>query len=225
MPANGKPNGRFTLPALTPVSFSLTEGTDIPPPPDSPTEEALTPTPAYPAAKARQPTESSSSHVNGNGKVSAAKGIYDGRGRTITTISGDNPPISPASTRRPISIRRFLSLKSLNANYAGGTSQDHASLRDILAIGRPDSPSSFWSGRPSLGTTRSGSWFSKLGGGGKRTSIVYNKAPPDKEEVRQENMGPPPPILPELNQLKAKIYTDDEGSLGGGEMFRSIKGE
>ena len=37
--------------------------------------------------------------------------------------------------------------------------------------------------------------------------------------------GPPPPKLPELDQLKAKIAYDDGGSLGGGEMFRDIRGE
>lgn len=37
--------------------------------------------------------------------------------------------------------------------------------------------------------------------------------------------GPPPPKLPELNQLKAGIADGDEGSLGGGEMFRNIRGE
>jgi hypothetical protein len=68
---------------------------------------------------------------------------------------------------------------------------------------------------------RSGSWFSKLGGGGggKRTSVVYENPPPEKKPK-----GPPPPKLPELNQLKAKI-ADDEGSLGGGEMFKNISGE
>ncbi|KAA8567726.1 hypothetical protein EYC84_008197 [Monilinia fructicola] len=40
MPFNGKPNGRFELPALSTFDFNLTDGTDIPPPlPDSPIEE------------------------------------------------------------------------------------------------------------------------------------------------------------------------------------------
>lgn len=78
------------------------------------------------------------------------------------------------------------------------------------------------SGRPSLIKKKSGSWFSKLGGGsGKRTSVVYENPAP--EVVK--HMGPPPPKLPELNQLKAKIADDDEGSLGGGEMFKNIRGE
>jgi hypothetical protein len=215
MPANGKPNGRFELPALTPVTFSLTEGTDIPPPPDSPIEEKAPP----PAPKVQTADSTSTAPVNGVvAPATAANGVYDGRGRTTTTV--DNPPLSPASTTRPSSIRRFLSRKSLNTNYTNGT--DHnGSHEDLTGVERPDSPSSFLSGRPSLIKKRSGSWFSKLGGGGggKRTSVVYENPPPEKKPK-----GPPPPKLPELNQLKAKI-ADDEGSLGGGEMFKNISGE
>ena len=81
------------------------------------------------------------------------------------------------------------------------------------------------SGRPGLGRKKSGSWFSKLGGGGKRTSVVYENAAPVQQDVRVEKKGPPPPKLPELDQLKAKVASDDEGSLGGGEMFKNIRGE
>jgi hypothetical protein len=150
----------------------------------------------------------------------AANGAYDGRGRTITTV--DNPPLSPASMTRPSSIRRFLSRKSLNTNYTNGTNHSNGSREDLAGIGRPDSPISFLSGRPSLIKNKSGSWFSKLGGagGGKRASVVYENT----SQVKKP-MGPPPPKLPELNQLKAKIADDDEGSLGGGEMFKNIRGE
>ncbi|KAG0650351.1 hypothetical protein D0Z07_2987 [Hyphodiscus hymeniophilus] len=229
MPANGKPNGRFTLPALTPVSFSLTDGTDIPPPPDSPIEErapAPTPTPtpvpaAQAASSAPTPTPiNGNAAPNGNAAFSGS-GVYDGRGRTTTTV--DHPPLSPASTSRPSSIRRFLSRKSLNTNYTNGN-HDNGSNEDILGGGRPDSPSSFMSGRPELAKKKSGSWFSKLGGGGKRTSVVYENPTPVQPVVRQEKKEPPPPKLPELNQLKAKIV-DDDGGLGGGEMFRDIRGE
>lgn len=112
----------------------------------------------------------------------------------------------------------------MNTNYTNGTNHDNGSHEDILGVGRPDSPSSFLSGRPSLGKKTSGSWFSKLGGGGKRTSVVYENTSAAQQEKKVVK-GPPPPKLPELNQLKAKIADDDEGSLGGGEMFKNIKGE
>jgi hypothetical protein len=80
---------------------------------------------------------------------------------------------------------------------------------------RPESSLSFVDGRPGLRTKRSGSWFKRLGSGN-RSSVVY-------EEKKVVPMGPPPPKLPELNQLKAKIPEDDEGSLGAEDIFKSIK--
>lgn len=50
----------------------------------------------------------------------------------------------------------------------------------------------------------------------KRTSIVY------EEKEKEAPKGPPPPTLPELDQLKAKVIADDAGSLGGGDMFKNI---
>jgi hypothetical protein len=107
------------------------------------------------------------------------------------------------------------------SNYTNGTNHN-GSVEDLSRIGRPESPSSFLSGPPKK--KRNSSWFGRLGssGRGKRTSVVYESAAPPQQ---QEKMGPPPPKLPELNQLKAKIADDDEGSLGGGEMFKDIRGE
>jgi hypothetical protein len=208
MPANGKPNGRFELPSITPVNYSLTDGTNIPPPPDSPIEEAPPPAPKPEPAGLTLSPENAATNANG---------FYDGRGRTS---AADKPPLSPASTKRPSSIRRFLSRKSLNANYTNGTNHN-GSQEELAGIERPESSLSFASGRPSLIKKTSGSWFRRLGGtgGGNRTSVVY------ENNMLEEKvpMGPPPPKLPELNQLKAKIADDDEGSLGGGDMFKNIK--
>ena len=227
MPANGKPNGRFELPSITPVKYSLTglspspasqpamclrcstDGTNIPPPPDSPIEERAPPPPPKP--EAAQPVP-----VGENGATNA-NGFYDGRARMSAT---ENPPMSPAFTKRPGSIRRFLSRKSLNANYTNGTNY-RGSQEEVAGIERPESSLSFASGRPSLMKKRSGSWFRRLGGTGAeiRTSVIYENSRP-QERVP---MGPPPPKLPELNQLKNRIMDDDQGSLGGGDMFKNIK--
>jgi len=73
--------------------------------------------------------------------------------------------------------------------------------------------------RPGLEKKRS--WFRRLASNGgtetarKRASVVY--------EEKRTPQGPPPPRLPELNQLKAKVDKNDEGSLGGEEMFKNIK--
>jgi hypothetical protein len=85
-------------------------------------------------------------------------------------------------------------------------------------IDRPESSLSFVSGRPGLIKKKSGSWFKRLGSSGasgNRTSVVY--------EEKKVPMGPPPPKLPELNQLKAKIPEDDEGRLGAEDIFKNIK--
>jgi len=208
MPANGKPStGRFELPALTPLKFSLTDGTNIPPPPESPVEEQ--PPPPAPKPAVAEPVANA---VNGHSPAGAANGVYDGRGRTS---AADRPPLSPASTKRPSSIRRFLSRKSLNTNYVNGTNTN-GSREDLTGIGRPDSPSSFMSG-PLLLRKKSGSWFRRFGshGTGNRTSVVY--------EDEKKPMGPPPPKLPELNQFKARVEDNDGGSLGADDMFKSIK--
>jgi hypothetical protein len=199
----GKTNGRFELPALTPITFSLTDGTDIPPP-DSPIEE-------IPAPAAPKEAAIGNSPISGNGTTPP---VWNGHGQT--TSSMEQPPLSPASTR-PASIRRFLSRKSLNSNYTNGTSHN-ISQEDLT--NRPESPASFFGGPPKT-AKRSGSWFRKLGGSNtsKRASIVF------ENKVSAKPMGPPPPKLPELNQLKAKLGGSDEGSLGGEDMFNNIKGE
>lgn len=85
---------------------------------------------------------------------------------------------------------------------------------------------SFASQRPSLAKKKSGSWFKRLGSsnGGKRTSIIYeDKKPIVASALPPVKKGPPPPKLPELNQLKAKIADNDDGSLGADDMFKNIK--
>ncbi|KAK0105364.1 hypothetical protein ONS95_004260 [Cadophora gregata] len=225
MPAtNGKPSiGRFELPQLTPINYSLTDGTGIPPPPDSPVEESVPASVAKDAGAAA--SEDSATKTNGSQSATPTNNngngaAYDGRGRPNTI---DEPPMSPASSTRQGSIRRFLSRKSLNTNYTNGTNTN-ASQEDLAGGAvRPESAMSFASQRPSLAKKKSGSWFRRLGSsnGSKRTSIIYeDKKPAPAPPVKK---GPPPPKLPELNQLKAKIGDNDEGSLGGEDMFKNIK--
>jgi hypothetical protein len=200
--------GKFELPVLAPLD-SLTAGTDIPPPPDSPIEEKALELPSKPE---HEIVSTVAEHANGaNGTTE-----YTGRGRTNET----SVPTSPVSMTRPSSIRRFLSRKSLYSNYSNGTGGNLSQENLSPEGGRPESPSTFSTiSRPS-GKRRSSSWFRRFVGSGetetKRTSIVYEEK--DKEAPK----GPPPPTLPELDQLKAKVIADDAGSLGGDDMFKNI---
>ncbi|RDL41574.1 uncharacterized protein BP5553_01553 [Venustampulla echinocandica] len=205
MPPNGKSNGRFQLPQLAPVNFSLTDGTDIPPPPDSPVEEK-----PRPATHLAIPPSTTTTTITTNGPLGVSTNVLavgSKRGRS------DDPPLSPASTRRPSSIRRFLSKKSLNANFVDGANR---SQEDLATIGRPDSRASVMT---DVNKKRSRSWFRRLSGSnlGRSNSIAVSKPLP------AEKKGPPPPKLPELNQFKAQIPEGDEGSLGAEDMFKNIK--
>lgn len=201
MPPNGKSKGRFELLALSPINYSLTEGTSIPPPPDSPVEETPpAPAPPKPVEKASRPPPVD---TNGNG-------AFDGRGRsTVTTIAS---PMSPTSSvRRPSSIRNFLARKSLapgdGSNYDGSADE----------FERPDSPASFRSGGPNL--VKKKSWFRRLSSVPRSGTVYENEQEP--EQTRPA--GPPPPMLPELNELKAKIPEGDDGGFGGESLFKNIR--
>lgn len=221
MPVHGKPNGRFELPQFTPLNFSQTfSGTDIPPPPDSPIDEK----PPLRAAEVAENPPQAAAAVATNGETNG-HGLYNGRVHSTEGVHASvttdlKPPMSPTSSHtRPSSIRRFLSRKSLNTNYQNGTNTN-ASHEDLTSIGRPDSAMSFASTNRPGKQQRSSSWFRRMSSnlGGSRTSVIY-------EEKRQNlvPMGPPPPKLPELSKLGAKIPEDDEGSLGGEELFKNIK--
>jgi hypothetical protein len=104
-------------------------------------------------------------------------------------------------------------------NYENGTNSN-ISEEDLKHMERPESSMSYASTtRPMMGRKKSGSWFRRISGsGGNRTSVIY-----EEKRASIVPMGPPPPKLPELSKLKAKIPEDDEGSLGGGDIFKNIK--
>jgi hypothetical protein len=221
MPVNGKPNGLFELPQFTPLNFSLTDGTDIPPPPRSPIEEK-----PPPIAPKRDVLDQSVATATTNGTpIDLANGnaVYDGRARTNgvvqTSVSADpKAPMSPvSSTTRPSSIRRFLSRRSLNTHYENGTNTN-VSHEDLMPVDRPESALSFASTKNMDKKSRP-SWFRRFSSNsGTRTAVIY-----EEKRATIMPMGPPPPKLPELSKLGAKIPEDDEGSLGGADLFKNIK--
>jgi len=210
---------RFELPQLTPVNYSLTEGTNIPPPPESPVREEPPSLPAPTSTQQVPGNDPSTPTASTNGTA------YEARGRTQNpTIN--IPPLSPVSTRtsRPGSIRRFLSRRSLNSGYTNGNKSvdDLSNYGNSTTIvetgGRPVSSLDVYPRQK-----RSSSWFRRLGsssygegnGVGNRTSVVYEEKVPEKE-------GPPPPTLPEL-KIGGKGVQEDDGSLGAEDMFKNIR--
>jgi len=202
--------GRFELPVLGPLD-SLTNGTNIPPPLESPVKEI--PPPII-------PSKVDPEDVSAAADSATTYGHTNGRLAVVTEHNGENgangnlSASSPSSERRPGSIRRFLSRNSMYLNYTESrTSQENLSIR-------AETPTSE---RPPNKKRRS-SWFARFTGNGlgeptknKRGSVVY------EEKITPVPMGPPPPKLPELNQLKARIEETDEGSLGGEDLFKNIK--
>ncbi|WYZ39103.1 hypothetical protein EsH8_III_001017 [Colletotrichum jinshuiense] len=79
---------------------------------------------------------------------------------------------------------------------------------------------------------RSSGWFKRLRSNEasppqqKRSSIVYEH--PNTSEtsshtqIKPQSQGPPPPMIPELSALEAKVDVTDGGSLGD-DLFKNIK--
>lgn len=63
----------------------------------------------------------------------------------------------------------------------------------------------------------------------KRASVVLEEsvsldvAREKKVQAPRRAAGPPPPKLPEIGMLGARKGKDEEGGLGGGDMFKDIK--
>ncbi|CAK7270144.1 hypothetical protein SEPCBS119000_003937 [Sporothrix epigloea] len=228
----GKP---FELPALDFKFASLTEGTNIPPPLPSPIAED----PQEPNFLNKKPstTDSASS-------PSRAAAVHAGLKR-----SADDVPASPTPSSRPGSIRRLFSRNLLSTAYADGERNDgqlaNSSSSTLVSgsIMRPESRSN-GSIMDERRARRSSGWFRRLRGetsdglassGGsimngsaprsplsKRTSMLFTNT---REQLLPQQQsakpaGPPPPMIPELSKLRAKI--DPNESLGS-DMFKNIK--
>ncbi|KAF1351621.1 hypothetical protein EJ07DRAFT_137559 [Lizonia empirigonia] len=232
MPSKFKP---LTLP---PINFSLTEGTSIPAPLDSPPETPRPPTPGK-GPLSSHPTPKSPlfpQHRVGspNGKASeetAAPEPPVTRGRMSDAASGGLSPTSPGSqNRRPSSVRQFLGLRTLSSKDS--LQQDE----------RPGSPATI-SGQSSLTRKKSSGWFSS-----KRKSSYFGSVPEGSESFTvtplsrtvtnggmgtpapvsripaqhtpPKKQGPPPPALPQLGSFGVNEKTL---SFDADDMFKNIK--
>ncbi|KAF1947967.1 hypothetical protein EJ02DRAFT_9442 [Clathrospora elynae] len=214
---------------LTPINFSLTDGTSIPAPLDSPPESPRPPTPGR-GPLSSHPTPKSPSFPpqadspSGKASEDSTAGAQLHHTRSSEAISAMSPT-SP-NNRRPASVRKFLGLRTLSSS-------------DSLKSDRPGSPATIHSQAPSLSRRKSGSWFGKkkmfaVGSvpEGQVDSTTYSNgrtvsqsASPAPAQAAQppKPQGPPPPALPGLSSFGVNA---DAFSLGADDLFKDIgKGE
>ncbi|KAI1504962.1 hypothetical protein F5X99DRAFT_332267 [Biscogniauxia marginata] len=209
-PSNGSAAGakRFELPLLDFKFGSLTDGTDIPPPPPSPKEEIPTPpkTPTYKVEEPKKQEENGA--ANGHGTPPSSD-------ITITTGAGvkrpaEDVPASPTPSGQG-SLRRLISKTLLNHAY-----DEQGSIISQSAprpVSRPTSSIMTEEKR----AKRSSGWFRRLRHSGNE-SANSNKRTSQIFEEPKKPAGPPPPKIPELSDLKTKVDTHL-----GDDLFKEIK--
>lgn len=203
-PAVSATGKRFELPALDFKFGSLTEGTDIPPPPPSPVRAV-----AVPAKTSMLDIEKAKAPV-ANGKTNVSHEPSPISVQTGTKRPATDYPTSPTSTR-PSSIRRLFSRSTLNKSYQDGEKAPE--------LQRPESRLSIATTATDVKKTkRSSGWFSRLRSsdnvGNKRT-VSVPMSPTIQEEKKPS--GPPPPMIPELTKVN-----QGNGGLGD-DLFKDIK--
>ncbi|KAK1992611.1 hypothetical protein LX36DRAFT_289686 [Colletotrichum falcatum] len=226
---------RFELPKLDFKFGSLTDGTDIPPPLPSPVQEVPTP-PHTPRVSETKESDKAKVDDKANGNATAAAAAaaaadaaaaVPGSPATTNGTKGfsDDMPLSPALSSRQGSIRRLFSRTLLNQAYAEGETHP------------PSRPMSRNTGSitDEKKTKRTSGWFKRLRSSEssppqKRSSVVYehpnisetSSHASSKVQAPLVSQGPPPPMIPELKALQAKVGLTDGGSLGD-DLFKNIK--
>jgi hypothetical protein len=172
----GKSSGssRFQLPALNLNFGSITDGTNIPPPPDSPVQKVPTPPqtpPPVKEAKNEAPKEST----------------QDTYGSVTEDVGNSTPQPSVTASSNEGQISSNASVQSPPPGYARPASQGGASYLDE----RKSKRTSGWFRRMKTGETTPN----------KRTSTMYMEEPPRATTPKKQS-GPPPPMIPELTDIE-----------------------
>lgn len=211
---------------LTPIEFSLTAGTSIPAPPDSPP---------------RTPIDGKSSNLDKTAK-DAKKLKPVTNGSLETPDSKQAPPLSPLSEtsqtsnqkRKTGGVRKFLSLRSLRGedkkNKGGKLHKDPPDAAKSPTTSkvsydnsRPTSPLSANSvevngtnPQNTLKHKKSAGWFNSASGRRKSTYVIGRL---DEQIAEPAKKGPPPPSIPELGTFAKGL---DGGEFGGADLFKNI---
>ncbi|TLD37484.1 hypothetical protein E2P81_ATG04296 [Venturia nashicola] len=237
---------------INPVDFSLTEGTNIPAPPDSPPQTPRPPTsdggpltshPTTPNGSSRMPGAFPPSPASGpvsettlNSKLPASPQTTYPNGNGNGNSNGYlSPAISPiVEKKRPSSVRRLLSLRSIRGekdkHVKYGTLNANGSS-DFNPSARPGSPYTIMSNESAISSVstqrkRNSAWF---GSSSKRKSGFFT-GKIEEDALEHEGgavqppvrTGPPPPTLPEFQQFKSLDGALDS-NLGAEDMFKNIK--
>lgn len=216
---------KYTPLTLSPINFSLTDGTSIPAPPASPPSTPRLPTPSKgPLSSHPTPSAAAATMPGAYPPTPSGTNGLDPLATLPSTSSGPgspmSQPLSPTlSKQRPGSVRKFLGLRTLSSSD---------SLRSIGSErpGSPDTRSSI-----SIGGARkkSGGWFGRRRSAMfarpemitvKEVAIVGRVEPVKEKKAQVVRKGPPPPALPELKSLGVG---EEAVSLGAEEMFKDIK--
>jgi hypothetical protein len=207
----GTKAARFQLPALNLDFGNITDGTNIPPPPDSPPPIQKEPTPPQTPKKATQ--ESQEAPVAANGTKEAQTPQSNGK-LAGTKRTADEAPLSPAASARQGSLRRLFSRNTLNNSYLEG----QTATAGVTASPRPESRGAASLLDDRVKSKRSSGWFKRFRSADqpRRSSVlvqeVQQTAPPPKTPT-----GPPPPMIPELAS-----FEKESGGLGD-DLFKNIK--
>ncbi|EGX95092.1 hypothetical protein CCM_03364 [Cordyceps militaris CM01] len=201
----GKP--QFEIPALNLNFGSITDGTNIPPPPPSP--KVPTPPQTPPTVNAKD--------VPAHGPTAAnkANGINTG------TYSPEEHVLSSPTRQVQLgSLRRMLSRRTLNNTAAESQLPGSQSVPVLDDVDRPQSRGGF-SLMGDRKSKRNSGWFKRFRhvdqppSSPRRSSFIMGGSSSNLPAARQ--LEPPPPMIPELRDLEK-----DEGSLGS-DIFRNIK--
>jgi len=251
---------QLSLPDFT---FSLTEGTNIPPPPQEPprpptpgrgplSSHPTTPVhlpgafPSFSAAfEQHQQSQPQRNLKNPRDSEEMARehaldGLNGGGHGGTTGSGGSGALLSPTGSvgsrgpppfKRPASVRKFLSLRSLNI-----ISNSQASPGAVVSTspsatdGRPGSPWTTSSTHTSSSKVsflrRKTAWFSTAR---RRSSRMwgFGEALESPLEHKENDFvvptGLPPPSLPSLNTFQNGNFNLDGGNLGADDMFKHIK--
>lgn len=199
---------KFQLPALDLKFGSLTEGTDIPPPPPSPKDEK--------PEHAQLPTDSlvkSGATNNGTQTTPEVQAQRNG-------IQSPSGPLSPLSPKGPsnsvyrLIIRRVLGQALRTKNHDRPTGDG--------MFPRPVSQSNASIATDGQKRTSTG-WFRRLRGSDGLDSKRSSKVWVSSENTKPLPKGPPAPMIPEFKSLGSKVDLGGDGGSLGSDMFKDIK--